>query len=389
MAFGLSSFKKIKENSKVKLEKKFIQTIIVGDDLASFWTFLELRKTLAPDKLRIILPREVSKQSIQNKFFSQLHQIRSEESVQILQKFLPNLTFHKTEKSPVFYKDTEFKEFASKTRPATPLLGVESFYTNEYYSFPLEELLRSLGIAVEDWENLDCLLEKYRDDKEITYIEKTKPVDLIDKANWTLMCKDDLCFECENLIWSKESKLFLSLLKNKEELPEDVMQAFDEIQYYPGFLVSFENEGEVFSGEQTVFLPQSLTHEWGYFIGEFFEYDSNSNKQNFTFSGQIHEEDFNAEELAKKIKLLKRTLKRIFTNFNESKESIYFSEGMFVGQIQDKKFSREVKNHFPSLFFIGQTAPLFYLKQEVQNLDSLSYITRSLLSFYELKQSQL
>ncbi len=389
MAFGITGLRKIKEESKNKLSEKFYKNIVVGSDISAVLAFLELRKHQEPEQLAWILSEQESKESIESRFNSSIHQIRDEESARILNDKFSNLILKKNTHPPVFYKDTEFKEFGGRSRPPMKLQGNEKFFASHFYHVELTEVLNSLDISSEDWEKLDEYIALYRLDKEILKIKSQAPTDLIRKDCWNLSTKDNFALLCENLIWSKGAKSFLSLYSDKASLPEELVQSFESIKTLPGYSVCFEVDSKVFEEDQTVFLPQSLTHEWGHFIGEFSSFDEENKKQKFTFQAEVHDEEINSEDLAKKIKLLKRTLKRIFDSFKtEVSESIYFSEDMFVGEIEDEKFISQIYSYFPNLYLIGHAAPIKKV-EPTSSKGSISYLTRTLLSVNELKNNSI
>ncbi len=387
MGFGITHFKKIKEEAKKQVQEKFYKVIIVGDDISCFLSFLELRKSYNAEEMKFIISNEVSRQTLLERFQTSLHDIRNDESAQILKRYFPEIKLEKNEGQPVFYKDTEFKPFGGRTKNPSPLLGDEAYFVSDFYRYNIEQVINSIGLSLNDWENLDQLLSPYREDKELLTIEKTSPSDLIDTEHWILKTKDDFIINCKNLIWGRGPKSFLKVLASKDSLPESLVQSIEDIKTTPGYLVNFELNKKIIEENQTFFLPQSLTHDWGHFIGESLE--NESDKQSLSFVGQVHEEEITSEDLAKKIKLLKRTLKRVFENFgNEEAKHIYFSEEMFVGEIEDKSLCQYLEKEFPFLTFVGKSAPLKIEEVQSSQTSSLGYIARSLLSFNELRKNQ-
>jgi hypothetical protein len=382
MAFGLSEFKKLKEESKNNYKKSFYKTLIVGEDLSCLWTLLDLKSSLSPENLAIVIPSQLDKASLSKRLG--LHTIRSKETIEFLQQRFPSLQINSSSSPSVFYKESEFKPFEGRAKPASPLLGKEPYFVNEYFDVSIESVLVSLGINLDSWDKLDETLEAYRADKELTSIKKIVPADLAQQAYWRLMTRDMTIIECENLVWGRTPKEFFKLLENRDELPEEVIQTYESIQVFPGFQVQYKSKSKIFEENKTVFLPQSMTHDWGYFIGELNEQEGE--EQSFTFAGQVHDEEFNAEDMAKKIKLLNRTLKRVFENFqNIEDENIYFSESMFISEINDELFNANMKEALPHLYIVGQTAPLF--KEQMGS--KAQYLSRSLLSFQELRDNSI
>jgi hypothetical protein len=387
--FGLRGFKALKEESKKNITKKFIKNIIVGEDLAAVVTLLDLHKTFSPNDLRIICSIDLSRESIEKRIKHFVSSVRRDEAATVLSNAFPALELEKNDTGAVFYKESQFKSFSGKSKPAAPLIGKEEEFVSDYYTFKFEKLLVALGVSLNDWENLDTILNEYRLNANIKEIEQKEPQDLVDKTYWSVVTTTEDIFECENLIWADNLKTFISNLKNSDELSNETLQFFQEIKNYPGYLVHFESNGKVYDSTNTMFLPQSLTHDWGYFIGQFDE--AANDKQSFSFLGQVHDDEINTEELAKKIKLLKRTLKRTLEDFSklDYEEDIYFSENMLVDGVKDELYEEFASRELPHLFFLGQSAPLKREKFGLvdQEISHIGELTRSLLSISQLRSN--
>jgi hypothetical protein len=99
-----------------------------------------------------------------------------------------------------------------------------------------------------------------------------------------------------------------------------------------------------------------MTHEWGHFIVEF----ENTNEGQFCHAlFLIHEEEPQTEDLASKIKLMKRVLERVFPDFekNINKEYIRFDDEMFISDVKDNLIE-QIGFDYPTLKFLGQVAPM-------------------------------
>src|SRR5690606_14522652 len=127
--------------------------------------------------------------------------------------------------------------------------------------------------------------------------------------------------------------------------------------------------------EKTLFIPQSMTHEWGHFIVEFEQFDHSAKIQKCHVLFLIHEEEPQTEDLASKIKLMKRVLDRVFPDIEKHmvKEFIRFDDEMFISDIKEEALE-QVGFDYPNLKFLGQTAPVPH-----EQLNQ-KYIARTLLN---------
>jgi hypothetical protein len=102
-----------------------------------------------------------------------------------------------------------------------------------------------------------------------------------------------------------------------------------------------------------------MTHEWGHFIVEFENFNHQSQEQLCNILFLIHEEEPQSEELASKIKLMKRVLDRVFPDIEKhiTKEFIRFEDEMLISDIKDSVVEQLLFD-YPTLRFIGQSNPM-------------------------------
>src|SRR5690606_22132240 len=116
---------------------------------------------------------------------------------------------------------------------------------------------------------------------------------------------------------------------------------------------------EVYPHERTLFIPQSMTHEWGHFIVEFQNYDFETKTQLCHVLILIHDEEPQPEDLGQKIRLMKRVMDRVFPELDGAllKEYIRFDDEMFISNIKDQE-TEQISFDYPKLNFLGQATPL-------------------------------
>ncbi|MBA2405875.1 MAG: hypothetical protein H0V66_13950, partial [Bdellovibrionales bacterium] len=210
--------------------------------------------------------------------------------------------------------------------------------------------------TAEDWENLDNIISQHIDIRIVEGIEKTEVKDLVEKGEWLLTFKDFNKISCENLYSALSPKKFLSFLKNKESITPDVIDFCSSANIQAALSITWLMKKEYSSEERTFFIPQSMTHEWGHFIVEF---DNTDEGQLCHGLFLIHEDEPQTEDLASKIRLMKRVLERVFPDFesNIHKEYIRFDDEMFVSDVKDNLIE-QISFDYPTLKFVGQAAPM-------------------------------
>ena len=180
--------------------------------------------------------------------------------------------------------------------------------------------------------------------------------DLVEKSEWLLTFKDFNKITCENLYSSLSPKKFLGFLKNKSHMTPDVIDFCSSAKIQGALSITWIMKKEISGEERTYFIPQSMTHEWGHFIVEF---ENTSEHQLCHGLFLIHEEEPQTEDLATKIKLMKRVIERVFPNFEENiyKEYIRFDEEMFISDVKDNLIE-QIGFDYPTLKFLGQSSPM-------------------------------
>jgi hypothetical protein len=242
----------------------------------------------------------------------------------------------------------------------------ESFFIQKGYTLTASSLF-----TTEEWENFDEILNSHIDIRILDTIDKTEVLDLVEKNEWLLTFKDFKKISCENLYISISPKKFLAYLDHKEALTPELIDLCSASETRAAISVSWQLSKNIFNEQRTLLIPQSMTHEWGHFVVEF----ENTNRPLCHALFLIHEEEPQSEDLASKIKLMKRVIDRVFPELEASivKEFIRFDEEMFIQNIKDDRME-QVGFDYPTLKFIGQSAPM------TSRLQSEKFLARTLLS---------
>lgn len=353
--FGLRAFKRLKEESHQKnMKVSYLQHLVYGGSEYAVLTYLKLRQRHGADKVGIICKDPISKQDVIKQHRVCVHTVRNETCAERLKIECPQLELVKESASVQFYKDGKLHAVDGRAKPYA-FLEDEDFFQNQFYHLRKENLFDQ-----NDWENLDEILEATQINKYIQKIEKLTPNDLVNPVNFRLSTGEHENFECEKLYWCDSPKSFYRLVSNKNELSDASGAYISALEQRIGLNVRFECEGRVSEERGTLLIPQSLTHEWGYFVVDVEAYDESLNQQALRTMLLIEGDEVTEEELAKKIKLLKRSLARVLPEFEKAdmQEHIFYNDTILIKNCQDELYYQPENQEIDKLFFVGLGAPL-------------------------------
>jgi hypothetical protein len=354
MSFGLlKHFKDSRSGNAHNITSKHFRHVIIGQDLGAVLKLLELRRTAPEETVRLISSRPVNRQALIENYEFGISQLRSPAATESIYKKFHNAKILPQTAEASFYKEGKFHDFGGRAKSMELQKG-EEFFLNKGYKLELKSLF-----SEEEWENLDSLLNEYSEIRIFESIEKTTPSDLVDKKEWTLTFKDYGSATAENLYVSLSPKKFLSYIQNKEKVTSELIDVCTSINVQAAISVTWKLDKEVFAEDKTLFIPQSMTHEWGHFIVEFESYNYQDKEQLCHVLFIIHEEEPQTEDLASKIKLMKRVLDRVFPDIEKhiKQEYIRFDEEMFISEVKDASIE-QMSFDYPTLRFMGQTSPM-------------------------------
>jgi hypothetical protein len=352
MSFGLlKQFKNLKKG--VSVTAKHCQHVILGHDLGSVLKLLELKRELPDEQVKLISLRPINRQALVENYQYGPTLLRSPSAVEGIYKRYFNARILPRPNTATFYKEGKFHEFSGRAKSMNLQPG-EDFFIAPGFKLEISSLF-----SPEEWENLDNILKEHQEIRIFESIEKTTASDLVDKAEWLLAFKDFSRISCENLYLEISPKKFLNLLANKDDLTPELIDLCSAVNVQAAIAVSWELNKEVHPEERTLFIPQSMTHEWGHFIVEFDQYDYQTKTQLCHGLFLIHEEEPQTEDLGSKIKLMKRVLDRVFTDIEKhiTKEFIRVDEEMFISGIKEDALE-QVGFDYPNLKFLGQVSPV-------------------------------
>ena len=372
--FGLRAFKKLKDDHTVEEKRQNFEHIVYGENFLAALTYLKLKEKYGADKVKLICENNLDKNAILGEWKCTLNTIRDEHIAKSLMEKTSRLEIMSDSHRVEFYKDSKFHQFGGRTKPFEIKEG-EGFFQDTFFNVKPEGLFSD-----EQWEKLDELLKDAQLNKFLDRIELSEPTDMLEKVNYTLHTGEYEKIECENLYWCESPKNFYRKVENKNKVNDALGELCNTVEHRAAMAVHFEVDKKVFDHEGTVFLPQSVTHEWGHFICDFKDFNPETKKQEFTCMMFVNEDEVNEEELAKKIRLMKRVIERTMPEFAKANhdEHIHYNQAMFITNIKDELID-DIEFDHSHLKFIGQGAPI-----GTENTQELIYGPRALMSYFQL-----
>ena len=321
----------LKKEIASETECKYFKHLIVGHD---YFTS-KLEKYFPSQDVAILSTEE----NIQE--FIGPNWLRGEKNIGLIQQLNPSWKLQRKSNGPCFYKEQRFREFASRSKPSLLLPG-EAFYTQwDYY---LEQ-----GLDLKNSMPMNC-----------TFYH-TFPVEIgWQDRLWKIRCSDGQQFECRKLYWGDGPNTFIHLLKEKDCFGGQFIEFCESTNAPLSLLIRYSLTQDVNAMKETFFIPLSQSYDWGHFVGEFKE-----NGKILEFVHYLCPDESSEEDVSKKIKLLKKSLEKIFPGIFKDAvgEYIKLSVDSPCESIDDCKYVA-VEN----LFFFGVNAPVDTTMTEISHL---------------------
>jgi hypothetical protein len=351
MSFGLKSFKKQKDESKHSEGRKHISTVIIGHDLAAILKLVELKNTISPENLRLITPRFLTRQSLVETYQAGISTLRDNvTTLQIAGKFSHARSVrydHETQ----FAKEGQWQRFGGRAKPMEFAAG------EEYFQAPRQDIELSSLFSESEWQQLDETLKAYQSVRIVEKLEKQTPTDLANRDEWWMLFHDLTEVTCSDLWLSLPARQVMKASEQGQTLPTEAAAWFASVKRQAAIALSWEMTKELHPEPRTLFVPQSMTHEWGHFIVDVLPWDEARQCYPFNALILLHEEEPSSELMADKIKLCKRVFDRVFPDFEKHirKEFILASEDYFEWAPQPD-LAEALLISVPSLHLLGAYA---------------------------------
>ena len=240
----------------------------------------------------------------------------------------------KSEIQSVFYKDQKFRPFGGRSKPMELLEG-EVFYSLPKQDFEPRKISNELISKINKKLHL----------KRLVKIEKTD-------LGFRIYCGDNTCFIVRNLFWPKGLSEFCRVLEDKSGLDEDFLNKVVNLSGVAPLYMDLFIRKEIDFNE-TVFLPVSLSHEHGHFIGDIKKLGEK--KSQFSFVHFIDPNEIGEEHVSRLIKNLKRQIEKVFeVNKRDFIDEVISLTSIGVAREVDDTLSDQVHKIFPGLKLLGE-----------------------------------
>lgn len=358
--FGLRSLKKHNDQSTVEGQRSYHRNIVMGETLFGYLTFNKIFE-ISEGKAVFLTRNTYLSEQINNDLACTMNAVRDSEVADELG--FEQLEVRDATKTPLFYKDTKFHKFGARAKPH-PLLPGEEFFSKPFYQVDLK-----LDIN-------DEVLAANQVRKIIKKIRVCEPTDLVEPVRFELFTGDGDILTCEKLYFCENPRDFYRLVENKEALSEEVKKYLVAVETNPGITVHFECKGKFSDHVGSMIIPQSMTHEWGNFIIDIGPFENGY--QNFKAMTFIDADDLQEEDLAKKIRLMRKVLERVMPELEkcECVPTIKFDSDLRYQGMNDE-LSGKLRNE--DIRFVGPGAPLSHPKSEL-----FQYFARAAMSLSQI-----
>ncbi len=350
---GFNEIRKLRKSEEENRKYLFTPYLILGGDLAAVLLFDQLiQKGIKKEEIKVIHYHDLDTESL---YLPGASDLRGEENLHAMQTVMRDCDFI-PEPESCFYKDNDFKLFSGRSKPMTLLEG-EEYFSNASYSYDLGKIVPGAEILAQ--------MQSCQSRHFIKKIRKTIPKEFLQKTYWEVECGDDCVYQCEHLFCSNTGFRFLELLEAKDKFTDEFHQMCSNARGRNAVVLKLKIASNIDFPKGTVYVPQSMTHEWGHFVGNFIREESvGSYAANFlTFLRG--DEALIADEAGEKIRLLKRVLTRIFDKLSKSdlQESIFLRNDYPMDNYDDSAFQvcnqrRDETGEMKNLHLIGANAPL-------------------------------
>lgn len=340
---GYSVLKKLKKEETTNFEKSYVKIVVYVQDIFDLIAYKKLKEEHG-EHVQFVSDAPVLRDS----FLTRGPQaIRGEASLEFLKNRFPNFEFTLRDFPSLFLKEGEWKDFKGRAK-SEKLLAGEEFFTWKAIDFDLASQFSFLAE-----ESFWTTLESERLAERVVNIQREEGTgDMISPVHWALECGSGKVIECAELVFGGSPQALLNLIRDKNPLSDSFMEFCESTRSSAELAIRFNFRAPLHTGGETFFIPLSYTHDWGHFIGEF-----KGNEAHFVHFFESNETS--EEEVSRKLKLLKKSLEKIFPEFGEKYVAEYLVLRPESGclKIDDKSYA-EIDNCPQHLHFVHRNAPL-------------------------------
>jgi hypothetical protein len=336
---------KLKKIAVVEKEVIVVPYLVVGKDIFSLSLYTDLKTAHGQENVRLLSEDAVLKSDLLPKGPSS---IRGETNQKIFKMIYPDVTITKCNENALFYKDMTWKSFGGRSK-SEALKYDEGFFTGERIDPDFEEIFKNVSHSQEFIDSIN--LEAYQ--VRIKTISRSE-------AGFIVECINGTEFHCEHLYFGLSPYYYLQYFAEKNQLSASFIEFCESTKTSSALFVKFVFEAPLSDLKETLFIPLSYTHDWGHFIGEFKQVGG---VQEIEFMHFLEDQLMSEEDVSRVIRLLKKSMEKIFENFSKIKSHEYISLEQEIGclKIDDHGFGKSLQDNAvetENLFFIGINAPV-------------------------------
>ncbi|MBC7428287.1 MAG: hypothetical protein H7336_06730 [Bacteriovorax sp.] len=337
---------KLKKIAVVERETISVPYLIVGKDIFSLSLYNELKKVHGGENVRLLSQDALLKSDLLPKGPSS---IRGETNQRMFKDLFPDVALTKCNENSFFYKDMSWKSFGGRSKSEV-LKYDEGFYTGDRIDPDFTEVFKNISMNDEYIKSINA--EAYQ--------VKLKSIARNDEG-FIVECINGTEFHSKNLYFGLSPYHYLEYYTDKNQLSDSFIEFCESTKTSSALFVKFVFEDRPLSDKkETIFIPLSYTHDWGHFIGEFKSVDG---VQEIEFMHFLEDHLMSEEDVSRVIRLLKKSMEKIFEDFLKIKVRDFISLEQEIGclKIDDGLFAKSmesVKDELKNLSFIGINAPV-------------------------------
>lgn len=337
---------KLKKIAVVEKESITVPYLVVGKDIFALSLYNDLKTTHGLDQVRLLSQDAVLRSDLLPKGPST---IRGSVNQKFFNEMFPDIARTESAENALFYKDMTWKSFGGRSK-SEALKYDEEFYTGGQITPDYEQIFKNIPHSDEFLESVN----------QEAYQVKIKAIRR-EGEGFVVECINGTEFHCQQLFFGLSPYHYMEFYTEKAEFSDSFMEFCETTKTSSAVFVKFLFDGSPLSDiKETMFIPLSYTHEWGHFVGEF---KDNKGVQEIEFMHFMEDHLMSEEDVSRIIRLLKKSMEKIFDNFLKIKSHEYIALEQEIGclKIDDELFAKSLesgKNEMKNLFFIGINAPV-------------------------------
>lgn len=347
---------KLKKINVVAKETIHVAHLVVGKDIFALSKYASLVSEFGEESVRLLSQDPILSADLYSKGPSTL---RGESNINVFKALYPEAVAFEHAENAMFYKDMTWKSFGGRSKSEV-LKYEEEFFTTGRIEADYSKIFNHT-------ENTEEFLAKLNEE---AYQVKIKKINRNSDDHFVVECINGTEFICEKLYMGLSPSQYLEFYEDKHALSDIFIEFCESTKTTSALFVKFELKKPITDMKETLLIPLSYTHNWGHFVGEFKE---ENGKVVIEFMHYMDEHMSSEEDVSRIIRLLKKSMEKIFTDFSKNKlqEFIAIESEIPCLKIDDNLFHKSLesgKDEMKNLILLGINAPLV-----MQQCDSYTF----------------